>query len=192
MYCIIYFYALYLQCHSSKFKIELGMEKTFMVNISGTAFSIDERAYKMLSSYLGDIERRLLAQREDIEVLRDVESRIAELLKEMGINADMVINSSNIKQVIAIIGNPSVFGDEVEYDIKEKIINKVKSRGFVRTRNRVIGGVCGGIAKRYSLDLTLLRVLWVIAAFFFGASIWVYIILWIVFPEEKRSFDIDR
>lgn len=59
------------------------------------------------------------------------------------------------------------------------------SAPFVRPRNgRVIAGVCAAVANRFGWDVTLTRVLTVVAAFFAGAAIIVYIVLWVVVPED--------
>ena len=48
-------------------------------------------------------------------------------------------------------------------------------------KNRVIGGVCGGIAEYFNLDPVLIRVIAIIL-FFMGGGFLAYIILWIVVP----------
>lgn len=54
-----------------------------------------------------------------------------------------------------------------------------------RSRNeRMIAGVCGGIANYFSIDPTLIRLLWIFLAFIAGGGILAYIIAWIVIPEE--------
>lgn len=52
--------------------------------------------------------------------------------------------------------------------------------------NRMIGGVCGGIAEWLGWDSTLARVLYVVLSILSMAfpGILVYVILWIVMPEE--------
>ena len=55
---------------------------------------------------------------------------------------------------------------------------------FVRPRSgRVLGGVCAAVANRFGWDVTLVRVLTVIASLFAGAALIVYVVLWIVVPE---------
>lgn len=55
---------------------------------------------------------------------------------------------------------------------------------FLRPRNgRVIAGVCAAIANRFGWDVTLVRVLTVVAALFAGAAVVVYIAFWIAVPE---------
>jgi len=51
-------------------------------------------------------------------------------------------------------------------------------------RIRVFGGIAGGLAQYFNLDPILIRVLFVIATILHGFGILLYIILWIVIPEE--------
>ena len=53
--------------------------------------------------------------------------------------------------------------------------------------DRWIGGVCGGLAKWLGWDVTLVRVLYVLVSIFSVAfpGTLVYIILWIVIPEDE-------
>ena len=53
--------------------------------------------------------------------------------------------------------------------------------------DRMIAGVCAGLAHHFGLDVTLMRVLYVLASILSVAfpGILVYIILWIVIPEES-------
>lgn len=57
-----------------------------------------------------------------------------------------------------------------------------------RTNKRVIAGVCGGIAKWLGWDVALVRLLYllvsIISAGFPGTL--VYIILWVIMPEENN------
>jgi phage shock protein PspC (stress-responsive transcriptional regulator) len=54
-----------------------------------------------------------------------------------------------------------------------------------RSRNAILGGVCGGIAEWLGWDPTLVRVLYVLISIFSAAfpGIIVYVILWIVMPK---------
>ena len=62
------------------------------------------------------------------------------------------------------------------------------SKKFYRnSRNKVIGGVCSGLADYFNLDVALLRVLFVVAFLFASFGFWLYIILWIVIPVDGRQ-----
>jgi len=49
---------------------------------------------------------------------------------------------------------------------------------------RVLGGVCGGIAEYMNVDPVLIRLLWVISALIGGAGIIAYIIAWVIIPPN--------
>jgi len=51
--------------------------------------------------------------------------------------------------------------------------------------DRVIAGVCGGLARHLDVDPTLVRVLFVVAALLGGPGILAYIVLWIAMPRES-------
>lgn len=59
---------------------------------------------------------------------------------------------------------------------------------FVRTRDRIIGGVAGGIAKSTGIDVSIVRVVLVVLAFFsVGTVAAIYAILWAVVPVEGED-----
>ncbi|MFZ4740656.1 MAG: PspC domain-containing protein [Bacteroidales bacterium] len=53
--------------------------------------------------------------------------------------------------------------------------------------NRVIAGVCGGVAEYFVIDPVLVRILFVLTAIF-GAGFIVYLVLWIMMPETPQIF----
>lgn len=74
------------------------------------------------------------------------------------------------------------------------------STSLVRSRSdKVIAGVCGGLARKIGMDANLLRVLFVLGAIFLQFGWLVYIALWLILPYEdggpsgfdslKRQFD---
>ena len=50
--------------------------------------------------------------------------------------------------------------------------------------NRKLAGVCGGLAQYFNTDATLIRVLFVVLALLGGPGLVIYLVLWIVVPEE--------
>lgn len=54
--------------------------------------------------------------------------------------------------------------------------------------NKMIAGVCGGLAKYFALDASLIRIIYVLVTIFTAfAGVLVYIILWIVIPVEDSN-----
>ncbi|MFP5415621.1 MAG: PspC domain-containing protein [Actinomycetes bacterium] len=50
--------------------------------------------------------------------------------------------------------------------------------------DKMIAGVCGGLAKRYGMDANLIRVLFVLGAIFLQFGWVVYAALWLILPYE--------
>ena len=65
-------------------------------------------------------------------------------------------------------------------------------RLFRSRNNRVVAGVCSGLAEYFNIDIALMRVLFVVATICGSFGFWMYVILWIVVPEENiicQGFD---
>ncbi len=56
---------------------------------------------------------------------------------------------------------------------------------LVRSKSdRMIAGVCGGLARYFNIDPVIVRLVFVLAVLFGGVSPLIYVVLWIVMPEE--------
>ena len=63
-------------------------------------------------------------------------------------------------------------------------------RRLYRSRtDRMIGGVCGGLAQFLTIDATIIRLIFVFAALFGGATLLVYLVMLLVVPEEPLLKD---
>ncbi|GAB3817261.1 PspC domain-containing protein [Micromonospora zhanjiangensis] len=61
------------------------------------------------------------------------------------------------------------------------------SRKLVRPRdNRWIAGVCAGLGRRYGISIGLVRLLFVLSIVLPGSQLLVYLVLWILMPNEDR------
>lgn len=49
----------------------------------------------------------------------------------------------------------------------------------------MIGGVCGGLAEYLGIDSTVVRVIMALATFVGGMSLLVYLLMWLIIPEER-------
>lgn len=54
-------------------------------------------------------------------------------------------------------------------------------------RDRVIGGVCGGLGAYFGIDPVIVRVVFVAAAIWGGLGVLGYLVLWIIIPPEERA-----
>ena len=157
------------------------MKKTLNVNIGSLAFVIDEDAYHILRKYLDDVGERFEPV-EAAETLNDLEMRIADIFSENLASPRQVVNADLVRKTIAILGRADEFG-EPRRKRQEARQNDLKQLRRSR-HNRVLGGVCGGLADYFGIDVAVIRLLMVLLIFFGGISVWVYIILWIVIPSE--------
>lgn len=156
------------------------MKRTLDVNIGSVAFVIDEDAYYMLKRYLDDVGERFEPV-EAAETLNDLEMRIADIFSEELSSPRQVVDTALVRKAISILGRADDFGERRA--AQERRQADVKNLRRSRS-NRVIGGVCGGVAEYFGIDVSLVRLLTFLLVFFGGISLWVYIILWIVIPSD--------
>ena len=55
--------------------------------------------------------------------------------------------------------------------------------------DKKISGVCGGLAAYFGIDVTLMRIVWILLGFFSGIGIFIYILCAIVMPTEPDVID---
>ncbi len=67
--------------------------------------------------------------------------------------------------------------DDLEEDVKMKKL-------FRSSDDKVLGGVCAGLGSYFGIDVTVIRLIFVISLFF-GGGVIVYLVLWIITPEAK-------
>jgi len=60
-------------------------------------------------------------------------------------------------------------------------------RLFRSRKDRILGGVCGGMGNYFNLDPVLVRVIWVVLLFAAGVGFLAYILCWIIVPEEPAD-----
>ena len=65
------------------------------------------------------------------------------------------------------------------------------NRFYRDSKNKVLGGVCSGLANYFNLDVALLRVLFVVALLFASFGFWLYIILWVVIPVDGQQTETE-
>lgn len=58
----------------------------------------------------------------------------------------------------------------------------VRKRLVRSSTDKKIAGVCAGLADYFDLDVTIIRIVWILAVLFAGAGVLVYLILWIALP----------
>ena len=161
------------------------MKKTLTINIGHSIFNIEECAYEVLNKYLNSIKTYFAIIDIDSEIIKDFELRIAENFSSKISSSKQCINLDDVKGVIEIMGSlddfKEIYNDSDEDSPKEEI----KSNKLYRdSSNRIIAGVCSGIAEYFKIDPIIVRILFFIAV---PLNLIVYIILCIGIPS--KDFD---
>jgi len=162
------------------------MKKTFTVNIGHSIFNIDEDAYEILNRYLDSIKSYFITIESEGEIIKDFELRIAENFSFNTSGNKKSIDLKDVKSMIEIMGTlddfKEVYGNEQrdENHINEDFDNKL----YRDSSNRILGGVCSGIAQYFKIDPIIVRILFFL---FSGFGLIAYLILWIGVPI--KDFD---
>lgn len=168
------------------------MNKTISINLGGFFFHIDEDAYQKLSRYFDAVKRSLSADGRD-EIMKDIESRIAELFQERLKNDKQVVGLTEIEEVISIMGQPEDYKIDDEKSTYQSSSSSstnfyYPSKRLYRDKeNGMLGGVMAGLGHYLGIDTLWLRIIMVILFFGFGTGLFVYIVLWILVPEAVTT-----
>jgi phage shock protein PspC (stress-responsive transcriptional regulator) len=61
-------------------------------------------------------------------------------------------------------------------------------RKLYRSANqRMLAGVCGGLAEYFNVDATLIRVLFLVLGVFGGSGLVIYLVMWIIVPDARKA-----
>ena len=166
------------------------MNKTVSISLAGFSFMIEEHAYEKLNKYLQAL-RNSLEKDEADEVMYDIEIRIAEIFRE-NLDKREVVNSDDVEKVIAQIGTPEAIEGQSEENAEQEIPQeKTKKELFRDMKRGKIAGVCAGLAQYFGMDISLMRIIWILVFIFSVGfvSVVAYIILWVVVPEAETASD---
>lgn len=159
------------------------MKKTFNINLNGQLFCIDDDAYNQLQAYIEKLEKYYLTEKDGQEIMADIESRIAELLRtSLQKSHREIVSLSDILQVIEIMGSPETI---IEEDTQSSASpqQEIPKKLYRDADNRILGGVASGLSIYLGLDAVWLRLAFIVLSFFYGITILLYLILWIIVPK---------
>ncbi|MBL7883853.1 MAG: PspC domain-containing protein, partial [Bacteroidia bacterium] len=170
------------------------MNRTVTMNLSGIIFHIEEDAYEKLTKYLSAIKGYFSNSESRDEIMNDIESRIAEMLQSKVSQTKQAVLMADVESIIATMGKPEEFADENAQDAnnqqqetKAHYKTNGKRRIFRDPDDKMLGGVCSGIANYFDFDPIWLRGAFAISFFVFGTGFLLYIILWMIIPEAKTT-----
>ncbi|MGB0430705.1 MAG: GIN domain-containing protein [Bacteroidia bacterium] len=181
------------------------MNKTISINISGLFFNIEEHAFEILKKYLDSIKRYFKNEESGNEIIADIEARIAELFQEKLNDEKSVILENDVAEIIENLGQPQEMleEDELEGDIEDekpksnqnqwnnsKRTYSNQKKIFRDVDEKLIGGVCSGLAHYFGIDSIWIRIIFILITFLLpGTGVVVYGILWAIVPEALTTAD---
>ena len=62
----------------------------------------------------------------------------------------------------------------------------VVKRLYRSGKDRILGGVCGGLGEYFNVDSVIIRLLWVLFSLAYGTGILAYFIAWIIIPKNPK------
>ena len=190
------------------------MKKVININFQGRILPIEEMAYENLKQYIESLRAYFDLEEGKDEIINDIECRVAELCDDRLKKGSVCITAEDIDLIITSIGRPADFeaqdgfeantsantaSNQAHFNSQNNTGSNYNKRLYRDEQNKVLGGVCAGIANYFSLDPLVVRILWILLP---GANLLAYLILWIAVPSSsvkevggvrKRLFrDIDH
>ncbi|MFL5786471.1 MAG: PspC domain-containing protein [Flavisolibacter sp.] len=169
------------------------MKKIININLSGRVIPIEDTAYESLQRYIESLRKYFAGEEGRDEIINDIESRIAELMSGKINKGATAITDADIEEIIHSMGRVEDFEAASAEDAKTTTSasfeepksqrTKHKGRLYRDGTDKILGGVCSGIANYMNVDPAIVRFLFAIITFGgFGIGFLIYIILWIILP----------
>ncbi len=168
------------------------MKKTINVAIGGCSFTIDEDAYNTLNEYLENFKSSIDNTGGSTNVLDELEVRIADMLKGK-LGGREVVDFKMTQEVIGQLGYPEGYrkhpseNTQGGYHYSGTDGERPARKLFRNPDDKRIAGVCSGLALFLGVDVTLIRVIFLIALICGSAGFWIYVVIWIAAPEAKTA-----
>jgi phage shock protein PspC (stress-responsive transcriptional regulator) len=165
------------------------MNKVITIHLHGRAYQLEEPGYNKLQNYLDEAKQRLEKDPDKEEILADLEQALGEKLDRFLNPHKTVILETEVDQVVAEMG--PVEGSAQQSQNAPG--GEPKSAGapkrlYLISEGAMFRGVCTGLAAYFNIDVTLVRVIFVVLTILtHGAWIIIYLILMIVIPHASTS-----
>ncbi len=164
------------------------MKQVIHINYQGRVVPIEVSAYELLKSYKESLERYFKDENGKEEIINDIEDRIGELFQERLKNGSHCITDSDVNAILMSMGMPEEFDIKEEEEKKAADTKQNDSKGpkrlYRNEEQKIIGGVCSGLANYFNIDVTLVRVLFTVMVFIFGIGLIPYLVLWAIVPNS--------
>ncbi|MGZ3858502.1 MAG: PspC domain-containing protein [Flavisolibacter sp.] len=173
------------------------MKKIININLSGRVIPIEDAAYESLQRYIESLRRYFANEEGRDEIINDIESRVAELMNDKVRKGAAAITEADIEEIINSMGRIEDFEEVGAAESKTTADQQSGASTYTQPRkprsrlsrdanDKMLGGVCAGIANYMNVDPAVVRLLFAIITFGgFGFGFLIYIILWIILPLQE-------
>ncbi|MER3465593.1 MAG: hypothetical protein C4329_15455, partial [Chitinophagaceae bacterium] len=171
------------------------MKKIININLSGRVTPIEDTAYESLQRYIESLRRYFAAEEGRDEIINDIESRIAELMNDKVRKGAAAVTEEDVAEIINAMGRIEDFeaADAAETtsttEANTSFTNttsqkRFRGRLYRDSNDKILGGVCAGIANYVDMDPTIIRLIFAVLIFGGGFGFLAYILLWIILPKR--------
>lgn len=184
------------------------MKKIININFHGRVVPIEETAYDILKQYIDSLRRHFANEEGRDEIINDIENRFAELFSERLQKGSTCITDEDVNAIIVSMGRPEDFEEEdvtpntgtassASYQqstsSQQSYTTEEPHRLYRSENDKILGGVCGGLAAYLRVDPAIVRIIFALITFGgFGSGFLLYIILWIVVPSKSITTNIRK
>ena len=161
------------------------MKKVINISLGGRSFTLNEDAYGRLGQFLEHFREHLtVPQGQQGEVMDEIEGRIAELFfQEVG-DGNRVVTKELVERVAVTLGMPDGAAESGREETAQQAPLHQPKKLYRDPDEKIIAGVSSGLAHYLDVDVTLIRILFLVALIVgFTAGFWIYVILWIAVPK---------
>jgi phage shock protein PspC (stress-responsive transcriptional regulator) len=173
------------------------MHKVIVINLNGRAYQVDEIGYDALRAYLDRAEGQLRANPDLAEIMADLEQAIGEKCQRF-LNANKsVVSATEVQQILTEMGPvegaaPQSQDGGVEHakaaSTPPKAEGGAAKRLYRIREGAMFSGVCNGFAAYFNIDVTIVRLIFVILAVVTkGAWAMAYFVMMFVIPDATTS-----
>ncbi|MEQ1798504.1 MAG: PspC domain-containing protein [Lacibacter sp.] len=187
------------------------MKKVININFKGRVIPIEEAAFEQLQKYTDSLRRYFANEEGRDEIINDIEDRIAELFDEELKKGATCITEASVSSITSSMGSVEEF-EELDNEpgtagngnghssskssaTSSAYATADEPRGSLsrNANDKILGGVCSGIAHNLKIDPSIVRILFALITFGgFGAGVLIYIIMWVILPVRDLKTNVRK
>lgn len=185
------------------------MNKVITINLNGNAYQLEESGYEILQAYLANAALTLEGNPDKDEILADIEQAIADKCRGAITAYRTVVSTKEIEAIVAAMGavddGSTPVGDAATAPPHAGGADRASGKNpagatppdstsgpvkrlYLIHDGAMIGGVCNGLAAYFNIDVTLVRLVFVILTLVTGGIVaLIYFLMMIIVPSARTA-----